>query len=155
VGDATARAIAFESCEPETYLHEGKSWFTGFVSGDYRWLVDGGADGRFLDARTFFFCLATAHTPAMALRMVGLGSQYACNAKDKEGNYLDGSKYYKSNVPVDVPAKDSWPVVVYDPQTRSEPQTSQPFPSKNTKRDDLIYNRSVFVKAVTFPDDVV
>jgi hypothetical protein len=30
--------------------------------------------------------------------------------------------------------------VIYDPQTRSELQTSQPYPSKNNKRDELIYN---------------
>jgi len=30
--------------------------------------------------------------------------------------------------------------VVYDPQTRSELQTSQPFPSKNSRRDKLITN---------------
>jgi hypothetical protein len=140
VGNATARAISFESREPETYFYEGKSWFTGFVGGDYRWLRDGGVGGRLLDARTLFFYLATVNTPAMALKMVGVGSQYACNAKDKDGNYLDGSKNYKLNIPADPPAKDFWSVVIYDPQTRSELQTSQPFPSKNNKRDDLIYN---------------
>ena len=31
-------------------------------------------------------------------------------------------------------------MVVYDPQTRSELQTSQPFPSKNNKRDKLAAN---------------
>jgi hypothetical protein len=30
--------------------------------------------------------------------------------------------------------------VIYDPQTRSELQTSQPFPSRNNKRDKLIVN---------------
>jgi hypothetical protein len=31
-------------------------------------------------------------------------------------------------------------IVVYDPQTRSELQTDQPFPSHNNARDDLTYN---------------
>ena len=31
-------------------------------------------------------------------------------------------------------------VVVYDPQTRSELQTGQPYPSKNNVRDELIEN---------------
>jgi hypothetical protein len=31
-------------------------------------------------------------------------------------------------------------VVAYDPQTRSELQTSQPFPSRNNKRDKLVAN---------------
>jgi hypothetical protein len=44
------------------------------------------------------------------------------------------------NVPANAPAKDFWSVVLYDPQTRSELQTGQPFPSKNNKRDKLIAN---------------
>jgi hypothetical protein len=140
VGNATARSIVFQSRESEAYFYEGKSWVTGFVGGSYEWLVDGGMGGRFLDARTMFFYVATVNTPAMALEMVGVGSQYAMTAKDKDGNYLDGSKNYKLNIPANAPAKDFWSVVVYDPQTRSELQTSQPYPSKNNKRDELGYN---------------
>jgi len=44
------------------------------------------------------------------------------------------------NVPKNVPAKNFWSLVLYDPQTRSELQTSQPYPSKNDKRDKLIVN---------------
>jgi hypothetical protein len=36
--------------------------------------------------------------------------------------------------------RDFWSVVVYDPQTRSELQTGQPFPSKNSKKSPLVYN---------------
>ena len=51
------------------------------------------------------------------------------------GEYLDGANSYRLHIPADVPAKDFWSIVVYDPQTRSELQTGQPFPSKNsTKR---------------------
>jgi len=39
-----------------------------------------------------------------------------------------------------VPAKNFWSVVLYDPQTRSELQTPQPYPSKNDKRDKLLTN---------------
>ena len=76
----------------------------------------------------------------MVEQTVGVGSQYAWAARDADGNYLDGGKTYKLNIPKDVPAKDFWSVVIYDPQTRSELQTSQPFPSKNSKRNDLIVN---------------
>jgi hypothetical protein len=44
------------------------------------------------------------------------------------------------NIPAEIPAKYFWSVVVYDPQTRSELQTDQPFPSKNNERDDLDVN---------------
>jgi hypothetical protein len=140
VGNATARSIVFDSRLPESYYYEDSSWVTGFTGGSYEWLIDGGMGGRFLDARTMFFYVATVNTPAMALEMVGVGSQYAITAKDKDDNYLDGGKEYKLNIPANVPAKDFWSVVVYDPQTRSELQTSQPYPSKNNKRNELDTN---------------
>ena len=141
VANATARAIWLRPRDKSAYFYENSGWYTGFVGGDYQWLIDGGKGGRYLDARTLFFYSATVNTPAMALKMVGKGSQYAYNATDKDGNYLDGSKTYKLNIPKDVPAKDFWSVVVYDPQTRSELQTSQNFPSRNNKRDKLLENK--------------
>jgi len=64
----------------------------------------------------------------------------ALNVTDSNGNFLEGDKTYKLKIPKNVPAKDFWSVVVYDPQTRSELQTDQPYPSKNNKRDDLDVN---------------
>ncbi len=112
----------------------------GFIGGDYRWLIDDGAGGRNLDARTYFFYLATVNTPAMAMKMVGVGSQYGFLAVDRNGAYLDGGKTYRLNIPADPPAKDFWSVVAYDPQTRSELQTGQPYPSKNSEKDPLVAN---------------
>lgn len=140
VGNATARAIAFQTRDPQGYYYKDSFWKTAFVGGDYQWLIDGGKGGRNLDARTQFFYIATVNTPAMAAKMVGKGSQYAYSEKDKDGDYLDGGKTYKLRIPPNVPAKDFWSVVIYDPQTRSELQTSQPFPSKNNERDELDVN---------------
>jgi hypothetical protein len=53
---------------------------------------------------------------------------------------LDGGKSYKLNLPGDVPAKQFMSVVVYDSQTRSMLQTSQPYPNKNNKRHEMIIN---------------
>ena len=140
VGNATARSVYFHARESEAYLYENSYWKTGFVGGDYRWLKDGGDGGRYLDARTYFFYVATVNTPAMALKMIGKGSQYALCDKDKDGNFLHGDRNYKLNIPANVPAKDFWSVVVCDPQTRSELQTGQPFPSKNSQKDPLVHN---------------
>ncbi|WP_197282277.1 DUF1214 domain-containing protein [Dethiosulfatarculus sandiegensis] len=52
---------------------------------------------------------------------------------DSKGNYLDGSKTYKLTLPANVPAKDFWSIVLYDPQTRSMLQTDQRFPSANSQ----------------------
>jgi hypothetical protein len=141
VANATARALAFDTRDPAAFIYgEGSRWKTGFVGGDYRWLIDDGLGGRSLDARTYFFYLATVNTPAMALKMVGRGSQYALCDRDIAGDYLDGAKRYRLNIPANPPAKDFWSVVAYDPQTRSELQTGQPFPSRNSERDPLVVN---------------
>ena len=56
------------------------------------------------------------------------------------GRNLDGGGDYALTLPPGVPAKEFWSIVVYDPQTRSELQTGQPFPSKNNTRDPLAAN---------------
>jgi len=136
IGNATARAIAFRP-RSETIWYYGKesSWITAFDGGDYQWLVDKGNGGRNKDARTLFFYIATVNTPAMVLKMVGVGSQYALAVTDSAKRYLDGGKTYKVVIPANAPAKDFWSLVVYDPQTRSMLQTGQPYPSKNSERN--------------------
>jgi len=140
LGNATARAIAFRTPHEESYLYENSVWQEGFIGGDYQWLKDGGKGGRYLDARTMFFYIATVNTPAMVAKMVGLGSQYAAAMRDVQGDAFDGAKTYRLNIPADVPAADFWSLVVYDTQTRSELQTSNPFPSLNNKRNELTEN---------------
>jgi len=139
IGNATVRATMFRPRLGDAAVYPKSAWTYTFVGGSHEWL---GADqgSRYLDARALFFYQATVNTPAMVLKMVGLGSQYVYAARDTQGNYLDGAKNYKLNIPANAPAKDFWSVVVYDPQTRSELQTSQPFPSKNSRRDKLITN---------------
>jgi hypothetical protein len=140
VGNATARSIGFAPRDKNAYLYEGKQWYTGFINKDYQWLDRDGNQGRNMDARTLFFYTATVNTPAMALEIPGVGSNYAFGDKDSEGRILYGEKNYKLNMPADVPAKDFWSIVVYDPQTRSMLQTDQEFPNKNSKKDKLTYN---------------
>ncbi|NQX87803.1 MAG: DUF1254 domain-containing protein [Halioglobus sp.] len=142
IANATARALAFRPRSETIGIYgEDSAWFTAFDGGSYQWLKDDGQGGRNKDARTRFFYIATVNTPAMVLEMVGAGSQYALAAQDSQGRYLDGGKTYSLTIPADVPAKDFWSLVVYDPQTRSMLQTSQPYPSKNNTRNrDLVTN---------------
>ena len=74
-GELTARAIVFETRDKSAYYYNNSVWKTPFVGGDYKWLVDGGNGGRNLDARVLFFYQATVNTPAMVMKMVGVGSQ--------------------------------------------------------------------------------
>ncbi|MNX27690.1 hypothetical protein D3C86_577830 [compost metagenome] len=131
VGNATARAIDFANRDPAVLIYPDRHWNTPFVGGSYEWLNDG---ARNFDARTMFFYAATVDTPAMAVAMPGIGSQYAAANYDAQGKPFDGGKTYVLRVPPNVPAKDFWSVVVYDTQTRSMLQTDQPFPSLSSEK---------------------
>jgi len=140
VANATSRTIFWYEREESAFLYEGSYWKRGFVAGNYEYLVDEGRGGRNLDARTQFYYMATVNTPAMTWELIGKGSQYAWGYLDEAGNYLDGSKTYKLNIPGDPPIEKFWSVVAYDPQTRSELQTGQTFPSKQSQRDKMNVN---------------
>jgi hypothetical protein len=140
VANATARSMLWDERNKEEFLYEGSYWKRGYPGDNYQFLKDEGMGGRNLDARTNFYYFATVNTPAMAMKLVGAGSQYAWGYLDSDGNYLDGGKTYKLNIPKDAPALKFWSVCVYDPQTRSMLQTDQTFPSKQSQRDQLIVN---------------
>ncbi|CAE7491036.1 unnamed protein product [Symbiodinium natans] len=133
IGNATSRALSFAPRSKTARIYdEDSEWVTAFDGGDYRWLVEDGKGGRNADARTRFFYFATGNTPAMVMKMVDRGSQYALVCKDAKHKYLDGAKCYSLTLPPNVPAKDFWSVVVYDTQTRSMLKTSQLFPCRNS-----------------------
>ena len=132
IGSAIARAHIFDTRDKEAYIYENSYWKTAFVGGNHLFAYEDG--GRRLDARSMFFYYATMITPAMANKMVGVGSQYALATVDSKGRLLDGAKNYKLTLPIDVPAKEFWSIVVYDNQTRSMLQTDQQFPSLNSDR---------------------
>ncbi len=120
VGNAAARAISFRPRDERVKLYDQSAWYSIFVAG-HEFLRPSG--GRDLDARVMFYYPYIAVSPAMAVKMVGVGSQYGVAAVDGEGNYLDGSKNYELRLPKGIPAKDFWSVTLYDPQTRSLLQT--------------------------------
>jgi hypothetical protein len=54
---------------------------------------------------------------------------------------FDGNKTYKLHLPPNPPAKDFWAVTMYDPQTRSQLQTSQPFPTVGSQTGGIKKNK--------------
>jgi hypothetical protein len=57
--------------------------------------------------------------PYVAKLEPGTGQWYASTFRDKQGEFLDGSKTYKLMLQSDPPAKLFWSVTIYDNRTRS------------------------------------
>ncbi|WP_419662272.1 conserved uncharacterized protein, DUF1214 and DUF1254 [Desulfosarcina variabilis str. Montpellier] len=140
VGATIARAMSFASRDDVSYFYPGtdRTWFSAFAIGNHEFMAEDGWLNR--DARTQFMYNAIGITPAMAVAMPGIGSQYAAACRDADGEYLDGSKTYKLRLPAHVPAKDFWSIVLYDSQTRSMLQTDQQYPSLNSQRGSIREN---------------
>ena len=83
---------------------------------------------RRLHSRTSMFYTATAITPAMCMRLSGVGSQYLIANLDAAGEPFDGAKTYRVSLPKDIPAARFWSLNLYDTQTRSLLQTDQLYP---------------------------
>ena len=138
IGNATARAIEFRARKEDVYYYPGKPGLRRQILTP---VIYGCTMVRVISiARTRMFYGYTGVTPAMFLKMVGKGSQYAIAAFDADKNYFDGSKTYKLHLPPNVPAKTFWSVVLYDTQTRSELQTDQRLPSTGSEKPNVKKN---------------
>jgi hypothetical protein len=141
VGNATARTVTFAQRPEEGFAYYPDSeWSSALFVGGYEFLdappqitadgpVRSPSDGaRKLDSRTNFFYMATGITPAMCMRLTGIGSQYIYAMRDSEGAYFDGARDYRLTLPADIPESRFWSVILYDRQTRSMLQTGQHLP---------------------------
>jgi len=82
-----------------------------------------------IDARTLFHYEAIVVNPAMATKMVGIGSQYLACYRDADDNFLMGDNVYKLHLPAGIPAKNFWSVTVYHLDTRSPLRNGMAKPS--------------------------
>jgi hypothetical protein len=141
VGTATSRALVFDPRASEGFAYyDDSAWGLALWVGGYNFetpppLVT--AEGieplsptgvRALNSRTTFFYAYTGITPAMCMRLTGVGSQYIIATKDADGNPFDGAKSYRVTLPPDIPAARFWSLTAYDNETRSMLQTPQRFP---------------------------
>jgi hypothetical protein len=141
VGTATSRALLFDPRASEGFAYyDGSAWENQMWVGGYNFetpppLVT--QDGikpfpptgvRALHSRVAWFYGYTGVTPAMCMRLTGVGSQYVFAFKDADGNRIDGAKTYRVTLPPDIPAARFWSLTAYDTETRSMLQTPQRFP---------------------------
>jgi hypothetical protein len=137
VGNATARAIVFATREREAYYYPDGAWKMAWVGGDPGFAPGGILD---LDARTLYCYATQGVSPAMSVKMVGVGSQYAYAERDAAGQYVDGGRTYRLHLPPGVPVKEFWAVTVYDPQTRSMLRTDQVLPEVSSQMPRTVIN---------------
>ncbi|WP_401000613.1 DUF1254 domain-containing protein [Agromyces sp. GXQ0307] len=150
VGNATARTVSFAPREEEGFAYyEGSQWMNMLFLGGYEFLApppeitpegvvavpDDGA--RKLNARIAFFYPYTGITPAMCMRLTGIGSQYLIAVRDADGEYLDGSRTYRLTLPAGIPQARFWSIMIYDRQTRSMLQTGQRYPDIGSQVGDV------------------
>jgi len=140
VANATSRSIGMRPRDESWSYYPGSSWVNALFDSGYQFetpipeITREGAKPfpatgyRKLEARTWFFYYATGITPAMAMRMADVGSQYLIAMLDADKNYFDGAKTYKVTLPKGIPENKFWSFTLYDNQTRSMLQTPQRYP---------------------------
>jgi hypothetical protein len=138
VGNATVRTLMFKPPSKDYFYYPDGSWRNPLLVGGYEFLQQPGV--RSLDARSTSYFYFTGATPAMSMKRIGIGSQYAYTYVDSEGKTLDGAKAYKVHLPPNIPAQRFWSIMVYDNQTRSELQTDQQYPSLGSQKKSLVIN---------------
>ena len=128
---AMSRVIAFDSRQDIAKVYPNRMWESPYIGDSSSFDPNGYFN---LESRTTFHFTADGITPSMAAQMPdGLGSRYQTTYKDKNGNFLDGNKVYKLNMPPNVPVKLFWAVTVYNTWTRCVVET-QPYPSISSQQ---------------------
>ncbi len=149
VGAATARALLYSPRDREVFYYPNSAWKMSWIDNDCEFSPGGILN---LDSRASYFFLAWGVSPAVSVKMVGAGSQYAFTEHDAAGHYLDGGKTYRMHLPPNIPVRNFWSLVVYDTQTRSMLQTDQRFPSLSSQKKDLFVNPDTSVDIYFGPE---
>jgi hypothetical protein len=142
VGNAAARTVGMGASPTESfrYYDSDSAWWNMLFVGGFEFTnppPEITADGvqpypnkgaRRLHSRTSMFYTATCITPAMCMRLSGVGSQYLIANIDSDGEPFEGARTYQVSLPKDIPAARFWSLNLYDNQTRSLLQTEQLYP---------------------------
>ncbi|MFO0946714.1 MAG: DUF1254 domain-containing protein [Planctomycetota bacterium] len=149
LGNATSRSLLMNPRDPSWYYYPDSAWMNFLFISGYQFetpipIIEGPLRGgiqipegvkpfpptgyRTLDARSAFFYGITGITPAMAMRMTAIGSQYLIATLDADKQYFDGGKTYRVTLPKGIPMANFWSLTLYDNQSRSMLSTPQRYP---------------------------
>jgi len=140
LANASSRTLFISPRDPSWYYYPDSAWSNFLFDTGYQFetpIPEITKEGvklhpptgyRTMDARTNFFYGVTGITPAMAMRLTRIGSQYLLAMVDAEKNHFDGGKTYKVTLPKGIPQENFWSLTVYDNMTRSMLDTPQRYP---------------------------
>lgn len=140
VANATLRTLFTAPRDPEWAYYPGSAWQNPlFISGSEFETpipeitregvrVHPPTGYRTMNIRSMFFYGITGITPAMSMRLPGIGSQYLLAFQDAAKRPFDGAQHYRVTLPKDIPESKFWSFTVYDNQTRSMLDTPQRYP---------------------------
>jgi hypothetical protein len=140
LANATSRTLFMNPRDPSWYYYPNSSWQNYLFVTGYEFetpiplITREGVKPfpptgyRTVDARSNFFYAVTGITPAMAMRLPGIGSTYLWTMVDADKNHFDGAKTYKVTLPKGIPEANFWSLTLYDNMTRSMLDTPQRYP---------------------------
>lgn len=140
VANATARTLVMSSRDESWFYYPNSSWINYLFETGYEFetpIPEITAEGvkpfpktgyRTMSARSNFFYAVTGITPAMAMRLTGIGSTYLWTMQDANKEAFDGAKTYKVTLPKGIPEGNFWSLTLYDNMTRSMLDTPQRYP---------------------------
>jgi hypothetical protein len=140
LANAHSRTLFMAPRDPTLYYYPGSGWQNMLFEVGYEFetpIPEITREGvkpfpptgyRTLDARTDFFYGVTGITPAMAMRLPGIGSTYLWTMVDAKKEPFDGAKTYKVTLPKDIPQANFWSWTLYDNMSRSMLDTPQRYP---------------------------
>jgi hypothetical protein len=140
LANATSRTVFMSPRDPSWFYYPDSAWMNFLFVTGYEFetpiplITPEGVKPfprtgyRTLDARSAFFYGVTGITPAMAMRLTGIGSQYLLAYIDASKQPFDGAKTYKVTLSKGIPQVNFWSVTAYDNMSRSMLDTPQRYP---------------------------
>jgi len=133
VGEAMAMANDFEKRGGMGHYADGTAWDIALTTN----IEQQSKYYAHLDERAAWFYEAYSTSKGMTTQKPGVGSIYLSTYKDTDGQWLDGAKSYRLQVPANVPAKNFWSVTVYHNDTRYLIQNKQQRADRSSRMDLL------------------
>lgn len=151
VGHAMAQVISFSPRIDGASAYPETNWYHTFTFNTTEGSQQEAEHYSQLDERLHYLFLGTWPAQAMNLPFPSAGQRYVQSFKDKDGAWLDGSKFYRLRVPPNVPAKQFWSVTVYDNLTRSMTM-NEANRAAVTSYDDIVVNEDGWIDLYFGPD---